>query len=681
MSPNRFWTAGASVQHATVGQGLSPSPSGSSPVKLQKGSGNARRSTDRVYGEQGADLDARLDRLQERVGHVLDAFGPYGSPDPSVAMEGNAAQQPAGPNNAQWVQQLGQLLQDPLWGTTKGGTKKRVRHWAMFVSYRLGLQRAEELGNVPVAVAMQAWPPEQEAWIGFLHYVRERVRSHPALMGAVEDVIYVARAYCARHGVAFEDPRRKHAYVHSKCIAALRRDKEFESAAVAPITMEEAMSGTNFVDKRTLQGVLAGLAWAMGCCTGRRPRTLAEMRVSDVVLRATALPSGRVVPSATFRYRDEKFMDQIQGVRTTSESYECMSEAEYEKWMLKGAAFWVYRSFVMRGLFTHVDPLLTSRDGDVLEVRKECLGWFLFPMFARGSSEVWVDTVPVGPSIISGWNRRILRDMQKPERGFAAHRKGLVTRALVCNLLRNGGRKIDEALELAVVRLGGWDVLKGRDTVRNHYVSKIIDAYVDVFSIAYDREVGQAEMERRLQRFKGRELHPPQGTYVASGNADPSAALLLRVVALSSDEYTVLRRSMNDMCERLLVAACADPSIMPIRRYLPTHDAFLVGVQQGVHAELCARLNSMNGCLHACFKRCLGLARRYALDQCTERGLVALPQHWRSATDPELAAMCAHAFDFVHDVAIGGISPSGHLCTCTVCLTGGGFFWHSDLQK
>lgn len=500
-------------------------------------------------------------------------------------------------------------VSNPLRSTTRAGTEKRRRHWGHYAGYMLGMEGCVAARLSDDELRKVRWPPAQTQWLGFLTYVRERTSSTGGLRGIVEDVCSVGRAFhpATESGGVAPDPQKLYSFAHGRFMTALHRHYEHEGREVKPITMEEAHSGPNFVDPNCLPGMLRGLAWTLGCTTGRRPRTLAEIRLRDMKFSAAGVVvagESVLVPEIVITYADEKFMDTM-GKRSTREQYD--ETEDYDLYAKRGAAFWAYRSLVWRGAFEKGDPLMHVERGKAMPIKRACMDWVLFPTCLPWGDS-WVDTVPIAPSTLSEWNKVMLKAMGSEPRGFSAHRKGLVTRAVVANIIKNKGASIDFGVEEVLVRLGGWDVRKGRDTVRKHYISKIIDQYVNPFALAYNRLGSEKEWAARMRTFMGKErqpdstLAPSRLCYAGRYGGVP---MYVRMMAITKSAHADLRERANAMGREVLLLAHEDPDVCVIKRYMSSKEAVNAIAERQPHAPRVRAYKRMLQMWNSVYTSCL----------------------------------------------------------------------------
>lgn len=62
-------------------------------------------------------------------------------------------------------------------------------------------------------------------------------------------------------------------------------------------------------------------------------------------------------------------------------------------------------------------------------------------------------------------------------------------------LLRSCGKELPESQLQALVRWGGWTGHTGIMTVMRTYAGKVMDAFLDVYGLAYGRETDVQEWE------------------------------------------------------------------------------------------------------------------------------------------------------------------------------------------
>jgi hypothetical protein len=259
------------------------------------------------------------------------------------------------------------LLQDESCSTTSQGSANRKYHWASYVVHF----HSEEIlaGETQLEVY---WPPSEEDWVEYLVEMREKTSSRVAFEQRVECVCSVGRNLDANGS----DPSKLYKRSHQKTMQALLRHYGQCKGLVEHINMWEARNGPLYVDHASLRGCQMAASWCLGCTTGRRPRTLVEVRLRNVTLTVEAVTwegQRMLVPAMRIEYLDEKFMD-VGGPRATNEHY-YGKDSDYGTIYLNGAAYWVYRMLAMRGAFECMDPLLAAKEGQVLKFREEALDW------------------------------------------------------------------------------------------------------------------------------------------------------------------------------------------------------------------------------------------------------------------------------------------------------------------
>ncbi len=127
---------------------------------------------------------------------------------------------------------------------------------------------------------------------------------------AVENICSVGRHLCKD----FADPRRLFKFEHDRTMRALLRHHGQGNTFVPALDMYEARNGPYFIDRKGLVGVCTGGIYTLGVLSGRRARTIVEMRLRDLKFVAEAVQvDGRsvMVPSARAQFVDEKFSDVL----------------------------------------------------------------------------------------------------------------------------------------------------------------------------------------------------------------------------------------------------------------------------------------------------------------------------------------------------------------------------------
>jgi hypothetical protein len=390
---------------------------------------------------------------------------------------------------------------DALKSTTAKGTDNRVRAWGYYVSYfHAGGKRASLQAEVVY------WPPSWDSWRDFMAELRPLVKSQQQFRQIVDNICSVGRQLAvnghAAAGAAGHkgppgseaavdarrwDPRHMYSAKHDKAMRSMLRHYGQGNTFTRALSRNEARNGGRFVDRLGLRGVMTGGMFAIGAKCGRRARTVVEIRLADLHVKAESVVVGGasvLVPSVTIAFRDEKFMDQ-RGTRSLSEPYKY--KTDYDDLCLKGWSDWIYRSLVMRGAFQSHDPILcAAQDGAELPIRAECKDWFLF-CFSQ-SNEVYCDTEPCSTHCASRRVGAVLRGMGGPHGTFGSFRKGLATNAVAMNIIEKRGKKYDTGVTDLLARIGGWDILLGYKTLNQHYISKAVDSCVDLFGFAMGRD-------------------------------------------------------------------------------------------------------------------------------------------------------------------------------------------------
>jgi hypothetical protein len=279
------------------------------------------------------------------------------------------------------------------------------------------------------------WVPTLEMWLQFHHYVRCHTTSHKQYQHILNGVCHVGMdmmiAHHASRGVSVRaasmyNPSVVYARCHSKMVGLLGREYGKETRETAFIDMVEARSAHRFADEDTVIGLMDAGLWNLSCTSGgRRGRTLASIQLRHmcvVVEKVVVNGEDQLVPSMSFSFVDEKYMD-ARGPRTIRERFH-----GWQKFQENGplsSSFYFYRLLCVRGAFARDFPLVGAKEGDVLAFKPAALLWYLL---CQVDGDVWTDSLAWSTAMVSDSTRRMLDRMGRPPRGHRAHRKGAVSR-------------------------------------------------------------------------------------------------------------------------------------------------------------------------------------------------------------------------------------------------------------
>ena len=407
---------------------------------------------------------------------------------------------------------------------------------------------------------------------------------------------------------AMLDPRRLYHLEHHKMLKMLKREHGGGLRHVAGIDMEEARNFGNFVDKNSVRGLSQAASFAMGCLLGgRRPRTLTSVRLRDCQMYAdeVVVDGQRVlVPGIRINFVDEK-VDDIQGPRFQVDRH--THKSDYAGWHLRSPAFFLYRLLVVRGAFQEWDPICQAKAGSCMAFSQQALDWYLL---CHCTAEQWIDTCPVSVAILGYWTKAILRQMGRPERGFSAHRRGGVTRGCILMLLQSYGKELPKSKLQALVRWGGWTGHTGILTVLRTYAGKVMDAFFDVYGIAYGRETDVREWEAKLEEYCGQPMFP--AAPIKDHGCRP-LHIQVKVAMHRLPVWQSYQQLLNSLVSTILRAASLDPSLRPINRYQEDRRLLNVAVkkyegQQHVEAYAEARrqgYTTLAACCDAMERACV----------------------------------------------------------------------------
>eukprot|EP00955_Chlamydomonas_euryale_P106429 365704-Chlamydomonas_euryale.AAC.6 len=195
---------------------------------------------------------------------------------------------------------------------------------------------------------------------------------------------------------------------------------------------------------------------------------------------------------------------------------------------------------------------------------------------------VSLSTLPASPRGMSTMTLQLLDDMGMPSRGYSAHRKDSITRAMQFALLKSGGKAVDEALESALVRWGRWYLFKGKEMVRQRYIQMLLDDVLDTVGLSHARDI--SEEAARLQAFKGVDL--PR---LAPGSLSTTKLPMVMQLLAMKDLKFAFQREVDIAGMALLSAAKCNGDISLFDRYTDGADM--------VAAIRCAYATSKAVCL------------------------------------------------------------------------------------
>ncbi|GLC44477.1 hypothetical protein PLESTB_000069100 [Pleodorina starrii] len=475
---------------------------------------------------------------------------------------------------------------------------------------RMGMKRRDyefycEAIECPVAVSdidKLEWPPVRQVWLDFLVKAREHVSSYRRFKCLLSNVCVTANTYFQRERKCQKeevDPRILYCRDTKQVCNQLKRDGGVGVRQVMGITMQEAWSGPNFCDPDSIRECTMALAWTLGTiCGGRRPRSVAAIRLKDITLKACSVEirgqtgvSGDtyIIPAiACLKWTDEK-TPNYSGDRESSDVYD---DDIYQDWSFLRVrpSYWAYRLLVMRGLFAvHPDPL--SIDGmDAL--RKAGIdpfaqlpvkdGAFDHFLLCESLADQWNDALPLSVGILGQYTMTLLERMGCPPRRYSAHRRGCVTRACMLDIIRNRGERLSRDTISAICRLGGWECVTGVMTVLKVYAAAVIDRFVCGASLTLGQErVDEEEVwRRRRARLLGKPLVPQRRIRDSMPVAGP---LGLRHCIRFDPAVLALREQITDATRQLLSIAREDRNEVPIARFREMREVYSRIMQRPVH--------------------------------------------------------------------------------------------------
>lgn len=466
---------------------------------------------------------------------------------------------------------------------TRVGVQNKMHDWRLFLSAL----------DCPGNAETVCWPPEEAAWLDFLHLARAAVSSYKRFRCVVGNVCEVGCAFAAQRTgkpPCQFDPRLRYAAVHRRALQNLKRQYGMGVRQVKGITMSEARNMFRFIDPSSIKDVSRMAAFSMGVTLGgRRSRTLTSIRIAHLAFTAEEVSLGdaqkRVLaPCVVITFHDEKVMDEA-GPRMSGERCWGWHEAD-ATWLQRGCSYWLYRLMVLRGMFTKKDPLLSAKKGDVLQLRPDARDFFVF---CGCSDDYWVDAMAVRPGTISNYNRELLRRFGSDPRGFSSHRRGCVTRACTLDVMEHEGKQLSDGTLNAIARWGGWQAFTGVRTLLRVYAQTVLDSFLDGFRLGLGRQPGKEEWAARTKEYIGPDVFPEEA-FVAPGSLRP---LRVRFHVWHNGAVAAWREEMNMVVGGIVAKAVHDQSIWPVRRFVCERDAFVAFCKRYPDHALVMRLRTL----------------------------------------------------------------------------------------
>ena len=496
----------------------------------------------------------------------------------------------------------------------------KARDWKMYLILVFG-------GEAPLPNCCgDCWPPSAGVWLQFLVDSRAKVSSYSRWLCLLGNVCNMGEQwYREDHpgdvGVCC-DPRVLYRLLHHKCCKGMAREYGMSVRQVRGIDLSEARNAWRYADTTTVKGAALAAAFYTGAILGgRRARSLTAIHIKDVefTIHRARLPNGEEVsvPSVNVSFKDEKF-DDIQGPRFSCDYCGYDNYAPHNS-----AAHWLYRLLVLRGAFSEPDRVRTQPEHTVLQYREGAGEWFLFCDVP--CSCMWTDAMPVSTATLSLWTKILLERMDRPGRGFSAHRRGFVTRACILEIISRKGKGLSDKFMNAITRAGGWQSITGVQTVMRVYANKIIDTYLSTSGLTMGRSISDWEWERRLAMYRGPDAHPQWPPQETGATNEP---LPLRWVVMHDAACVSHRQELSRLAARLLQVGNADLAIMPMNRYRQQREVVTRVAKSRPNALVVVEYKAMRGRSRKVYNLALDSAMSRLVAHframCMQRGCVSL---------------------------------------------------------
>lgn len=435
------------------------------------------------------------------------------------------------------------LMSRPEGGGTKSAERRMANGWAWYEAFCKG-------HDVDISV----WPPSWSVWQAFMTNLRAFVSSRDAFHTVYNSVCtYGSRKYGGTkvHKAFGSAPKR--------LLCILHRHYGSDVRQVVYINATEARNFQKFVDRDCMVGMVGAASFAFGLTGGgKRARTVTGIRLRDVEVNVEeAFVGGKrvLVPAFQVTLVDEKFSDAM-GARSVRE---WLTGVEgYDLWAERTYSWWLYRLLVVREAFDIYDPMKNGgvQVGDGLRFKKGTSNWFLF-CFVRG--DLVVNTRPLSMNMLNTMTSKLLMRMGSEPRGYSAHRKGCVTRAMERELLVGGdGQGLNENLKAVLVRWGGWDVVRGDVTVAQRYGQNILDRFMDCLGLGLGKEMTATEREAKMRECVGEDL---EGDIVHEVGSK-AGGLTYKMIAYSTPAFREAQAAVDAAAKAVIALGMTDDEVL-----------------------------------------------------------------------------------------------------------------------
>ena len=466
---------------------------------------------------------------------------------------------------------------------------------------------------------VEAWPPPFDFWSEFVTNVRAGTPSRDAFYQLVMGVsTYGSRLYGGRQLA------KEYGSAYGRLMRMLNRHYGSVVRQVRYIDATEARNFHKFVDRECLLGLTSGAAFAFGVTGGgKRPRSVTSIlldHVTVVVEQVVVRGKPMLVPAFSICIVDEKYSD-CMGPRAVREWLAGIEG--YEDWAELTCSWWLYRCLVVRNAFTVRDPMAAHglRVGDHLPFRDDATHWFLF-CYVRG--DLYENCRPLSTGMLFTMTSKLLERMGSEGRGYSAHRKGCVTRAVERELLLNGGgQRLVDSLTNVLVRWGGWDVMRGQDTLSRRYVQQVVDRLIDTLGLGLGKEMSEAERQVKLLEMEGVELPWPSRRNIQERSVK-DRPLLVRMMAYMDPAFQALQRQVDEAGKSIRAIGFADKNISLLARDQDLSTLFCTVLKSHSTSAAVLHYGALIKVQRTMYKKALMVAERHVLQAFHQCSVVSI---------------------------------------------------------
>lgn len=194
--------------------------------------------------------------------------------------------------------------------------------------------------------------------------------------------------------------------------------------------------------------------------------------------------------------------------------------------------------------------------------------------------------------------------------------------------------------------------MTGARTVLRTYARGVIDEHLCGYGLSMHHDMSDSDWDERKKVYYGKDRHPDVTIVDPGRNRD---SLQIRIHAWRSAEWMKYLGHLNDACAAMLLAACNDKAIMPVRRYIEYREAFNAYLKKNSGSAVVKQYRHLLFVRQDVWKRCLNDSRA-----CASASYSLLSVEKR---DPTCALCRKLQYSDMVPVDVGGVRLGGGIAT------------------